>query len=1606
MSVRHPRSAASPTTRRRRLQVLVVGVLALALLGLPAAAQPIRHDRIVSGSVTSGTPHALDGRVLAFAQVGTQMVVGGTFTQIQPWNSQAVIDRPFLFAFNAATGVITSSFAPALDGWVESLEPAPDGQSVFVGGQFRTVNGQEALRIARLRISDGSLMTGFQAGTNGKVNDIALSGGRLFLGGVFGTVNGQARIALAAVHPDTGALDPDVDFEFANPNLNRRGLGNLAVRKIDLTPDGAQLVLIGNFGTIDGQRRHQVAILDVASRPAQLVDWHTERYRQDLCSNSFASYTNGMEVSPDGTYFAIGTTGAYRANTLCDTIARWNLGVTGSNLQPEWTDYSGGDTFWSVGASGAAVYAGGHNRWMNNPFAADRAGPGAVEREGLAALDPKNGVPFSWNPGRNLGVGVFDLYSRPDRLWVGSDTDRIARWAYRGRLAAFPTQGGVVVPAADPGPLPGDLFTVPGAALPTDARVLYRVNAGGPELPAIDALPNWSADNGTTNPLRNSGSNAASWSAVGSLHASVPGHVPAGLYSTERWDPPAAPEMRWAFPVQAGRQVQVRLYLANRCTCTEQPGQRVAHIEINGQRVLNAYDIVADVGHDVGTMKQFTATGNASGQVVVEFLHVTENPLINGIEIIDPSLPAPPAVSGAPERQTFDGQQVGPASPVAGSGINGAQARGAFMLSGRVYHFHVDGSLYARTYDGTTFGPAQQISLNGLTDAQFPIGNVTGVFYEHTKARLYYTTSANPSVLFYRYFTPESGIVGAQTFQAVGNLAGLTWNSVRGMHLANDGTLYFGHTDGNLRRIAFDRASGTPSGTIQVVSGPAAGDGRNWNVRDLFLYSPPGYRAPNLPPVARATVRCEDLTCRFGATGSHDPDGELLDWRWTFSDGSSAVGAGATRTFAAPGTYTGTLTVTDDRGGQSSMSIQTTVPWAVAEMTASCIDLTCTFDGSASSGHGGVASYAWNLGNGQTASGAVVEHTYAQPGSYTVQLTVTDTAGGQDVTSRRIRIGPTPSGIAFVGRSAETGNLTAYRLTVPPAVRGGDLLMLFVSLAKSGVDVQPTGLTGWTRRQTLVNGGLQTTVWTKVAETGDEGQPVNIELDERIKGDAALVAYTGTSVTDPIAVLAGANETVTRAQHTTPQVTTTADGHWLVSYWADRTSATTAWTPPAGETVRHEGYGPGGGRITALLTDGAASRPPGVAGGLTAVADSATNRATMWTIVLAPRGFEPPDAVPPAAQFTSNCTGLVCIFDGSESIEGSAPITSFAWTLGGGATATGASVEHVFPDAGTYPVTLTVTDADGQTSSVTEQVAVVPPVAARITVSCMDLACSFDASDSSGGSGPITGWAWSFGDGSTASQEVVQHTYAAAGSYTVALTVTNAAGDTDTDEVVVTVAAAPSGITHLGLSHSAATQRIHRLQVPSTVRGGDGLLLFATTNTGSSTIGAPQDLTGWQELQPGQVVVPSDMRVRVWQRVAATGDAGRTVTVELSEAAKTDILLLAYGGTHTSGPVGAFSAAAHSGASTTQYTTPAVTASTAGSVVLAYWAQKSSSTTGWTPPADHAVRHLAVGTGSGRLAVLAADRGPVAPGTYGGAVATADGASAKATLWSLVLRPR
>lgn len=163
----------------------------------------------------------------------------------------------------------------------------------------------------------------------------------------------------------------------------------------------------------------------------------------------------------------------------------------------------------------------------------------------------------------------------------------------------------------------------------------------------------------------------------------------------------------------------------------------------------------------------------------------------------------------------------------------------------------------------------------------------------------------------------------------------------------------------------------------------------------------------------------------------------------------------------------------------------------------------------------------------------------------------------------------------------------------------------------------------------------------------------------------------------------------------------------------------------------------------------------------------------------------------PTADFTPNCSGLVCSFtDASSDSDGS--ISAWSWTFGDGGTENNRNPNHEYLAAGTYDVALEVTDNSGGKGSLTKQVTVTLSQGSAPTAeffpACTGFTCTF-IDQSTDADGTIASRSWNFGDGTPLSTETSpSHTFAAAGHYNVALTVTDNGGGTGSKNETVTIA--------------------------------------------------------------------------------------------------------------------------------------------------------------------------------------------------------------------------
>ena len=210
------------------------------------------------------------------------------------------------------------------------------------------------------------------------------------------------------------------------------------------------------------------------------------------------------------------------------------------------------------------------------------------------------------------------------------------------------------------------------------------------------------------------------------------------------------------------------------------------------------------------------------------------------------------------------------------------------------------------------------------------------------------------------------------------------------------------------------------------------------------------YRLLNRPPeagftVGPTTVGAAPLAVTVSAATSSDPDDNIEDYAWDFGDGTTGSGATAPHTYAAVGTYTIVLTVTD-KYGETDTATKTisvipaeTGPTAsfTASPTSGSSPLTVAFDASASTyPDGTIQSYSWEFGDGSYGYGVSVWHTYSTSTgkSYVVKLTVRATDGETASATKTITVS-TPGGGTTTTGAPSARFAIRYE---DPAVNGDD----------------------------------------------------------------------------------------------------------------------------------------------------------------------------------------------------------------------------------------------------------------------------------------------------------------------------------------------------------------------------------------------------------------------------------------------------------------------------------------------------------------------------------------------------------------------------------------
>jgi PKD repeat protein len=526
-------------------------------------------------------------------------------------------------------------------------------------------------------------------------------------------------------------------------------------------------------------------------------------------------------------------------------------------------------------------------------------------------------------------------------------------------------------------------------------------------------------------------------------------------------------------------------------------------------------------------------------------------------------------------------------------------------------------------------------------------------------------------------------------------------------------------------------------------------------------------------------------------------------YSWSFGDGGTSSVANPTHSYATAGSFTVTLTVTDSSTPAQSRTASHTIVVAsavTADFTSTpsgpTAGQTVTFTSTVSGGTTPY-TYSWNFGDGGTSNVANPTHAYSTAGTFTVTLTVTDSS--------------TPAQTATPSHTVTVSTGLAADFTSSPAhpVIGGTVT--FTSTVTGGK-------TPFVYAWTFGDGGTSSVANpTHAYATSGSFSVTLVVTDSSTPAQSSTASHTVT-VASALAGGFTASPSAPTIGQTVTFTSTVSGGTIPYSYsWTFGDSGTSTLANPT-----HAYATAGTFTVTLIVTD--SSTP--------AQSVTATHSVTISAKLAADFTFSP----------TSPTTGQTVTF--TSTVSGGTTPYAYSWTFGDGATSAVANPTHAYATAGTFTVTLTVTDSStpAQSATASHTVTVSGPLTADFTSSpsapIIGGTVTF-TSTVAGGTGPST-YSWTFGDSGTSNIANPTHAYATAGTFTVTLTVTDSSTPTQSATRSHTVTVASALAADFTFSPTAPTTG-QTVSFTSTVTGGTTPYVYAWTfgDGGTSNVANP-----------------------------------------------------------------------------------------------------------------------------------------------------------------------
>ena len=1022
-------------SRAGRVIAAVIVSLPLALAWLVAPVAPASAADASGRLQTDYTAEPLptvqvNGVVWDQLVVGDVVYVVGQFTEARPAGAAEGTDetpRSNILAYDLKTGDLIQDFAPELNNAGRSLALSDDGKTLYVGGAFDKVNGEWHGRLAAFDLTKGhgELTSSFAPMFATTVNAIDVSGDVVYAGGAFSAVNGVARSELAAVSASTGSL---LDWTASAAGTNSQ------VYALRVSPDGTKVAVGGSFQTLNGSSNpgYGLALVD-ASSGAILSTPVDSTVR--VAGKYGAIYD--LEVDDTGFYGVAYSQSVSQANLEGSFKADWDGNLT-------WVEPCHGDSY-SIYPETNQVYVASHSHSCQTIGGfSDYTWKDA---DGVTQTRYYRGLAFTNSP----DVTISSTGTNGYKDWSGYTSPELLDW-YPDLTAG--TFTGMYQAAYDI-TASGDYLLMAGEFTQADGKTQQGLVRFARRTSTTSHAPEGTAkDLGLTTTSYVDGTVNIAYTPTWDRDDSTLTYT---LYRDDETDPistTTSSERRWTLTPKRLQDTDVpdgkHTY---RLVVSDPEGntlEATSTVTVGGTSTLSAYD-TRSVQLGASHLWTFDET---SGSTFADLLGGADMTVASGV-----TLGASGARDGS-NAATLDGTSNATAQASASDGdiqtftvetwIKTTSTAGGPILAyksgtsnDRVVYMDTSGRIRFGVYPGRV---KTVYSGTGYNDGQWhqvvgSLGSNGLILYVDGK-QVAADTSVTSAQSFSGYWTLGlggltgwPGTVWGKTLS--GSVDGMTVYPTQltasqvadhyalssdvaptAAFTATASDLSVGldasgstDTDGTISSYAWDFGDGSTgdgktashtyskAGTYTVALTVTDDKGATARTTSQVTVTEPV--VVNEPPVASYTSEVSGLEADLDASASADPDGSIASYAWDFGDGSTGDGKTASHTYSKAGTYTVTLTVTDDKGatGQSTQDVTVSDPVAAnaaptASFSSSPTDLTVAVDGSASADpDGSIASYAWDFGDGSTGDGKTASHTYSKAGTYTVTLTVTDDKG-------------------------------------------------------------------------------------------------------------------------------------------------------------------------------------------------------------------------------------------------------------------------------------------------------------------------------------------------------------------------------------------------------------------------------------------------------------------------------------------------------------------------------------------------------------------------------------------------------------------------------------